>query len=93
MLPLRRKLPQRHNPLRILNQKQLIINHCCKASLFITTASRGLFEVLGISFVSVLTPTFWQHDILHIAGLLEQRRDLLIRESGYAAADAGDEER
>ena len=31
------------------DQKQLIINHCCKASLFITTASRGLFEVLGIS--------------------------------------------
>jgi hypothetical protein len=35
--PQRRKLPLRHNPIAYFKSKQLIINHCCKASLFITT--------------------------------------------------------
>ncbi len=35
---------------------------------------------------------FRQNDVLHVDGVLEQRRDLLIRESGDTAADARDQE-
>ena len=41
----------------------------------------------------MILPTWWQHDILHVVSLLEQRRDFIIRESSDATADAGDKER
>ena len=39
-----------------------------------------------------LLPSWWQHDILYVVSFLEQWRDFIIRESGNAATDAGDEE-
>ena len=41
----------------------------------------------------MILPTWWQHDILHVVSLLEQRRDFIIRESSNATADAGNKER
>ena len=41
----------------------------------------------------MILPTWWQHDILHVVSLLEQRSNLFICESGNAATDAGHEER
>ena len=41
----------------------------------------------------MILPTWWQHDILHVVSLLEQRRDFVICKSGDAAADTGNEER
>ena len=40
----------------------------------------------------MILPTWWQHDILRVVSLLEQRRDFFIGESSYAAADASNEE-
>ena len=41
----------------------------------------------------MILPTWWQHDILRVVSLLEQWRDFIISKSGYAATDAGNEER
>ena len=41
----------------------------------------------------MILPTWWQHDILRVVSLLEQRRDFFIGKSGDAAADASYKER
>ena len=55
--------------------------------------SKKISKTADFSTFIMILPTWWQHDILHVVSLLEQRRDFIIRESSNATADAGNKER